>query len=147
MSIKFNTNNFNPAFKARLEIVSPTQNFPFSKKDVDKMQYDFYRNTKESYAKMTVVHDEIPTMKPCCSFRYENGAHKDYIDAYWIKDFPKSVKEYTERLIKIADVFAQREQIIRQIKDFNTNMEQNTQEQLKDVFGDKVSTRMVDLYR
>ena len=125
----------------------PTQNFPFSKKDVEKMEYDFYRNTKESYAKMTVVHDEIPTMKPCCSFRYENGNHKDYISAYWIKGFPKSVKEYTERLVKIADLFAHREQVIKQIKDLNNKMEQNTQEQLKDVFGSTVSMGMVDLYR
>lgn len=147
MSVKFTTNSFNPAFKARLEVVSPTQNFPFSEKDVEKMKFDFFRKSKNSYAKMTVVHDEISTMKPCYSFRYENGNHKDFMDTYWIKDFPKNLEEYTDKLVKIADIFAKRELVIRQIKDLNNRMEENTQEQLQDVFGCKVSTGKVDLYR
>jgi len=111
------------------------------------MKFDFFRNSKNSYAKMTVVHDEISTMKPCYSFRYENGNHKDYLSTYWIKDFPKNLEEYTDKLVKIADIFAKRKLVIRQIKDLNNRMGENTQEQLQDVFGCKVSTGMVDLYR
>ena len=129
----FSPNSYKASFGAKLNIDSPTRNFPYNEKEIRVIQNMFERATKNSDGKMLLIFDDQKCVKPHYTLLYKNGEHKDMVSGYILSKLPTDICDFSDQMVKFFNLFLKREPVLNEIKALKFDLKEKTNQLLGDI--------------